>query len=67
MSLISCMQGAWKDWYEIEEFIAANDPYHHLLSNHNCFSFYDFTRPNITHCCVQTVQMEHAATVAGAV
>ena len=50
-----------EDWYEIEEFIAANDPYHHLLSNHNCFSFYDFTRPNITHCCVQTVQMEHAA------
>ncbi|MDO4337476.1 MAG: DUF4038 domain-containing protein [Eubacteriales bacterium] len=49
------------EWYEIEEFIAANDPYHHLLSNHNCFSFYDFTRPNITHCCVQTTQLESAA------
>lgn len=49
------------DWYEIEAFVAANDPYHHLLSNHNCFSFYDFTRPNITHCCVQTIQMESAA------
>lgn len=50
-----------EDWYQMEEFVAENDPYHHLLSNHNCFSFYDFTRPNITHCCVQTVQMEHAA------
>ena len=50
-----------EDWYKIEEFIAENDPYHHLLSNHNCFSFYDFTRPNITHCCVQTIQMEHAS------
>lgn len=50
-----------EDWYEIEEYIAENDPYHHLLSNHNCFSFYDFTRTNITHCCVQTTQMESAS------
>lgn len=50
-----------EDWYAIEEYVAENDPYHHLLSNHNCFSFYDFTRPNITHCCVQTIQMESAA------
>ena len=49
-----------KDWYAIEKYVAENDPYHHLLSNHNCFSFYDFTRPNITHCCVQTIQMESA-------
>jgi len=49
------------DWYEIETFIAGNDPFHHLLSNHNCFSFYDFTRPAITHCSVQTTQVESAA------
>lgn len=48
-----------EDWYELEEFISANDPYRHLLSNHNCCSFYDFTRPNITHCSVQTIQIEH--------
>jgi len=48
------------DWYEIEEFISGNDPYHHPLSNHNCFSFYDFTRHTITHCSVQTTQVESA-------
>lgn len=50
-----------EEWYQIEDFIARNDPFHHLLSNHNCFSFYDFSRPNITHCCVQALQMESAA------
>ncbi len=46
-----------EDWYAVEEFVAANDPYGHLLSNHNCFGFYDFSRPNVTHCCVQTLAM----------
>jgi hypothetical protein len=32
-----------------------------LISSHNCFAFYDFTRPGITHCCVQTTQVEHAS------
>ncbi len=46
-----------EDWYVIEDYVAANDPYHHLLSNHNCMKFYDFSRPNITHCCIQTPAM----------
>ena len=50
-----------EDWYEIEEFVAANDCYGHLLSNHNCVHFYDFTRPNVTHCCIQTDGMHKAA------
>ena len=50
-----------EDWYEIEEFVAANDCYEHLLSNHNCLHFYDFTRPNVTHCCIQTDGMHKAA------
>jgi hypothetical protein len=50
-----------EDWYAIEDYITANDPFCHLLSTHNCFSFYDFTRPGITHCCVQTTQVESAA------
>ena len=50
-----------QDWYEIEEFIAKNDSFHHLLSNHNGHVFYDFTRPAITHCCVQSGQVELAA------
>lgn len=49
-----------EDWYAFEAFITENDPWHHLLSNHNCFSFYDFTRPAISHCCVQTTQVESA-------
>lgn len=42
------------DWEKIECFVAENDPYHHLLSNHNCFAFWDFTRENITHASIQT-------------
>ena len=47
-------------WYEVEEFVAQNDPYGHLLSNHNCTAAYDFTRPNITHACLQTRWIENA-------
>ena len=43
-----------QDWEEIEEFVARNDPFHHLLSNHNCMRFWDFSRPNVTHACIQT-------------
>ncbi|MDC7286610.1 DUF5060 domain-containing protein [Blautia schinkii] len=42
-----------EDWYVIEEYIAENDPYHHLLSNHQCVVVYDFSRKNITHCSLQ--------------
>ncbi len=46
-----------EDWYTIEEFVAANDPYGHLLGNHNCMKMYDHTRPNITHASIQTPAM----------
>lgn len=49
-----------EDWFAIEEFIAKEDIYGHLLSNHNCFEFYDFSRKNITHCSIQTIQMYKA-------
>lgn len=49
-----------EDWYEIERIVAENDPYHHLLSNHNCLKLYDFSRPAVTHCCVQTIAMYKA-------
>ncbi|MBR5109767.1 MAG: DUF4038 domain-containing protein [Clostridia bacterium] len=42
------------EWEEIEEYVAARDPYRHLLSNHNCMRFWDFSRPNVTHACIQT-------------
>lgn len=49
-----------EDWYAIEDYIHRNDPFHHLLSNHNCTYLYDFTRENVTHCCIQTAWVEHA-------
>ena len=42
------------EWEEIEDYVARNDPYHHLLSNHNCMCFWDFSRPNVTHASIQT-------------
>ncbi len=50
-----------EDWYALEEYAAGEDLYGHLLSNHNCFAFYDFHRKNVTHCSVQTVQLYKAA------
>ncbi len=43
-----------EQWHEIETYISANDPYRHLLSNHNCFLEYDYGREAITHVSVQT-------------
>ena len=42
------------DWEEIEETTAKNDPYGHLLSNHNCMCFWDAARPHVTHASLQT-------------
>ena len=41
-------------WEEIEDFVASNDPYGHLLSCHNCFAHWDFSRPHVTHASIQT-------------
>ena len=49
-----CAAKSLADWEEIERFVAKNDPYGHLLSNHNCFCFWDAARPNITHASIQT-------------
>ena len=46
-----------EDWESLEEYVAANDPYHHLLSNHNCFVPWDFTRKNVTHVSYQTKRL----------
>ena len=42
------------DWEEIEEYVAAGDPFRHLLSNHNCMCFWDAARPSVTHASLQT-------------
>ena len=52
-----CPAKTMEDWYEIEEFVAKNDPYRHLLGNHNCLKPYDPDRKNITHMSWQTKQL----------
>lgn len=46
MQFDSCLKAA--------EFIRNNDPYGHLLSNHNGMKLYDYSRSAITHCSIQT-------------
>lgn len=41
------------DWERFAAVIQAEDPADHLRSIHNCFDFYDQTRPWITHASVQ--------------
>lgn len=45
------------DWDAFARFIVRNDPYRHLLSNHNCFEYADFTKPELTHCCIQDINV----------
>lgn len=49
-----------EDWYEFEKIICENDIYGHLISNHNWTKLYDFSRPAITHCSVQSIAMHRA-------
>ena len=55
-----CFAKSLDDWHTIEQYVHDNDPFGHLLSNHNCFQFYDFSRENITHCSLQSCAMHRA-------
>ena len=52
-----CEGKSMDDWAEIEEYVAARDPFHHMLGNHNCFVPYDAGRKHITHMSWQTRQL----------
>jgi hypothetical protein len=43
------------DWERYASIICEKDPYNHLRSIHNCRSFYDYSRPWITHCSIQRI------------
>lgn len=45
-----------EDWTAFCELVSSEDPYHRLLSVHNWLSFYDASKPWITHCSIQTNQ-----------
>ena len=59
-----CAAKTVEDWQGIEEFVAANDPYRHLLSNHNCFTPWDWGRENVTHVSWQSKQLFRVAEMA---
>lgn len=42
-----------EDWDHYMQLVQEIDPYHHLRSIHNCFSFYDHSKPWVTHCSIQ--------------
>ena len=49
------------DWERFAQIITENDPHHHLISIHNCFGFYDYSQPWVTHCSVQRVDVYKTA------
>ena len=46
-----------QDWERFARIIQNYDPYDHLRSIHNCLQFYDHTRPWITHCSIQRIDL----------
>lgn len=49
------------DWEACAATLQANDPYHRLMSIHNCKPFYDHSRPWITHCSIQRQELHRTA------
>jgi hypothetical protein len=41
------------DWERYAGILCEKDPYKRLRSIHNCRPFYDYSRPWVTHCCIQ--------------
>jgi hypothetical protein len=50
-----------EDWERFARVVTENDPNRHLLSVHNCFAFYDYNRPWITHCSMQRIDVYKTA------
>lgn len=48
-----CRHKTIEDWEYYAKIVTKNDPYHHLISIHNCVKLYDFSKPWITHCSIQ--------------
>jgi hypothetical protein len=48
------------DWDAAFQWVQHLDPYQHLRSIHNCFGFYDYHKPWVTHCSIQSHQLHLA-------
>ena len=46
-----------EDWERLAGIVRENDHVGHLTSIHNCLGFYDHTRPWITHCSMQRIDV----------
>lgn len=49
------------DWERYAAILCKKDPYRHLRSIHNCRSFYDYSRPWVTHCSIQRTDLHKTA------
>jgi hypothetical protein len=49
------------DWERYAKILCDDDPYQHMRSIHNCRSFYDYSRPWVTHCCIQRQDLYKSA------
>lgn len=49
------------DWEHYASILCEKDPYGHLRSVHNCISFYDYSRPWVTHCSIQRTDLYKSA------
>jgi hypothetical protein len=50
-----------EDWERFAHIVSNNDPYGHLSSIHNCFKFYNYDQPWITHCSIQRIDVYKTA------
>ena len=51
----------WKneeDWDDYFKLVQSLDPHDHLRGNHNCRGFYDHSKKWVTHCSIQSSDME---------
>ena len=46
------------DWDDYFRLVAEEDPAGHLRSIHNCNGFYDYGKPWVTHCSIQSSDIE---------
>jgi hypothetical protein len=49
------------DWDRFFRVVQESDPYQHLRSVHNCRQFYDHGKPWVTHCSVQSHDLDKTA------
>lgn len=55
------MEYGMEEWEAFAKFLHENDPYGHLLSNHQIVRPWDFSNPYTTHICLQTSALDHVS------